>query len=130
MIYESIPQFAIVRLDTASHGEDELNERIRHLVGKNPKVEFYETMAVIRYTETNKIPETIADSAELEGFKFTCQDCPCFDPILKADGTEDNRLRYGECQYADMGRAYKDSAACDTLFKMIKNGRVGLCFRG
>lgn len=128
---ESIPQFAIVKSDSASAFEDALNARMRELARKHPVATFIESdpyFARISYTETAHVPETIADEYELAGYTFTCADCPAFEPILKADGTVDTRMKYGECQFAEKGRTYKDSKCCEYLFRMIQNGRVGLCF--
>lgn len=126
---QSIQQFAIVQCDSAAAFEGELNARIRELSDRNPQVKFDGLTAYISYRETVRAPESISDEYQLQGVCFRCEDCPEFQAILKEDGTEDRRLRYGECQYADRGRTYKDSPACDMLFKLIKSGRIGLCYR-
>lgn len=126
---KSIQLFAIVRSDSASAFEGELNARIMELSDKNPIVKFDGLTAYISYTETVKIPEDICDEYELQGAKFRCEDCPMFEPIRKEDGTEDRRVRYGNCELAKYGRTMKDSPACEQLFTMIQNGRVGLCWK-
>lgn len=126
---QSIQQFAIVQSDSAAAFEGELNARIRELSDRNPQVKFDGLTAYISYRETVSVPETIADEFELKGAGFRCEDCPEFQALLKEDGTEDKRLRYGECQYAEYGRTYKDSPACDMLYKLIKSGRIGLCYK-
>lgn len=126
---QSIQQFAIVQSDSAPAFEEELNARMRDLSSKCPKVKFDGLTAYISYMETTRVPESVADEYQLQGVRFRCEDCPEFQAILKEDGTEDRRLRYGECQYADRGRTYKDSPACDMLFKLIKSGRIGLCYK-
>lgn len=125
----SIQQFAIVRSDSASVFEEELNARIRELADKRPQVKFDGLTAYISYTETREFAETVAEQFELKGCCFHCEDCPEFQATLKEDGTEDKRAKYGECQYAEMGRTYRDSKACDMLYTLIKNGRIGLCYR-
>ena len=126
---QSIQQFAIVQSDSAPAFEGELNARIRELSTKNPKVSFDGLTAYVSYIKTVRIPETLADAYELNGACFHCEDCPEFQAMLKADGTEDTRLKYGECQYAEMRRTRRDAPACDLLYKMIKDGRIGLCYR-
>ena len=126
---QSIQQFAIVQSDSAPAFEGELNARIRELSDRNPQVKFDGLTAYISYNETVRLPETLADMYELNGACFHCEVCPEFQAILKEDGTEDNRLKYGECQYAEMGRTRKDSAACDMLYKLIRDGRIGLCYK-
>lgn len=126
---ESIQQFAIVQSDSAPAFEELLNARIRELKDKSPSVRFDGLTAYISYTESTLIPENIADQYELEGICFRCGDCPHFSPILKADGTVDNRITYGECQYARLGRTYRDQRACELLFNQIRDGRIGLCLK-
>jgi len=129
---ESYQQFAVVKNDQASLFEGELNRRIKELRGKSPQVKFDGLTAYISYIENNTIPESIGDEYELSGVCFRCEQCPHFRPVLKADGTPDNRISWGYCDNApnDLGRTYKDSRACDRLFEEIREGRIGLCFRG
>ncbi len=126
---QSIQQFAIVQCDSAAAFEGELNARMRELSDRNPQVKFDGLTAYISYRETVRVPESVSDEYELKGVRFRCEDCPEFQTILKEDGTEDKRLKYGECQYAERGRTYRDSAACDMLFRLIESGRIGLCYR-
>ena len=126
---KSIQQFAIVRSDSASAFEGELNARIMELSDKNPIVKFDGLTAYISYTETVRIPEDTSDEYELKGVSFRCEDCPMFDPICKGDGTEDRRVKYGNCELSKFGRTMRDSQACEQLFTMIQNGRVGLCWK-
>ena len=126
---QSIPQFAIVKADSAPAFEEQLNARIRELSDRNPSVKFDGLTAYISYSETVRTPETLAEAFELNGACFHCEDCPEFQEIAKEDGTGDKRLKYGECQYAEMGRTRRDSRACNLLYQMIKDGRIGLCYR-
>lgn len=126
---QSIQQFAIVQSDSAPAFEEELNARLMGLSTKNPKVSFAGLTAYISYFETVEIPESVADEYVLKGSCFHCEDCPEFQTMLKADGTEDTRLKYGECQYAEMRRTRRDAPACDMLYKLIRDGRIGLCYR-
>jgi hypothetical protein len=126
---QSIQQFAIVQSDSAAAFEEELNARLMDLSEKNPKVSFDGLTAYVSYIKTVRIPETLADAYELNGACFHCEDCPEFQAMLKADGTEDKRLKYGECQYAEMRRTRRDAKACDILYKLIRDGRIGLCYK-
>lgn len=132
MLNQSFTQYAIVQTDSAQTFNEELNKKFHELRYKHPKIEQVspETLfAMIKYTESMRIPETAADSFELEtGCSFACSDCPCFEPILNRDGSENARVKYGNCKYSEYGRTYKSSRACDVLFKLIKSGEVRLCF--
>ena len=127
-VYE---QFAIVMEDSAELFTAKLNEQIRVLRRNNPKVSFHDSnplCAYIRYTVDETVPESVAEASELEGVSFTCSQCPHFKPQPKDDGTEDRRCKYGDCQYAEMGRTFKTTRACDRLYELIREGSVKLCF--
>lgn len=127
---ESYQQYAIVKSDSARTFTDQLNAELRRLAEKKPVVTFTDAdpyLARISYIETEIIPESIRDEYRLEGVDFCCEDCPMFKPIMKTDGTEDRRVKYGGCRYAEFGRTYRTSAACEHLFRMMRSGEVKLC---
>lgn len=126
---KSIQQFAIVRGDTATDFEEQLNARIRELSEYHPEVKFDGLTAYISYKVTQYTPETQAEANQLKGIDFRCNDCPMFDEIRNENGEVDHRYKYGNCEKAERGRTYKDNAACDYLFELIRSGRVGLCYR-
>ena len=127
MIRESFPQYAIVDGDTAQILTDRLNATLYELRKKSPKVHFDGLIAQISYTETTERPEDLLEEYALKGVRLTCQDCPYFNPILKADGSEDKRAKIGDCEFAHYGRTYRDAQACEQLFNRINNGEVKLC---
>lgn len=124
---ESFPQYAIVQGATAQMLTEELNTKLFELRHKHPRVEFQGLIAQISYTETLEEFECVADEYEAEGIRLTCQDCPAFQPIRKANGTEDLRVKWGDCPHANMGRTSRDARACNKLFQMINSGEVRLC---
>lgn len=125
-------QFAIVREDSASLFSERLNETIYRLKDNNPTVHFSESdplCAYVNYSITETTPETISEEIQMGGASFVCAQCPYFHAVLKDDGEPDRRCKWGECEYAELGRTYTKSAACDKLYKLIKEGDVRLCFR-
>ena len=125
---ESYQQFVIVEADTAKILTDQLNATIKDLRGKRPTVDVRNAnLAIVSYTETETKPEDESEAYELQGLKLTCQDCPLFTPILKADGSEDNRIKYGNCPECEFGRTAKNARACNKLFRMLNSGEVRLC---
>ena len=123
----SYQQFAIVAADSAQILTEELNAKLVELADKRPTVTFEGLIARIQYEVSESDPENIEDEYELQGVNLTCQDCPYYKPILKADGTVDGRIKYGDCPYSMNGRAYRDSRVCSTLFHKLNNGEVRLC---
>ena len=127
----SYDQFAIVSADSASLFNQQLNETIRRLKDYNPVVKFSESIpfyAYIKYTVNENTPETISEASEAEGVRFVCSQCPYFKPALREDGEIDKRVKWGDCEHAELGRVLKTASACDRLFELIKEGSVKLCF--
>ena len=127
----SYEQFAIVVGDSAQSFSQKLNEEILRLQGNDPVVNFSESnpfYARIRYVVNTETPETIAEASAVEGVNFVCFQCPFFKPVTTEDGEIDKRFKWGDCEFAEMGRTYKTAAACDKLYELIKEGDVKLCF--
>lgn len=126
----SIEKFAIVRETSAALFEERLNEKLFELREANPGIEFDSVgdsmVARIRYTETVEKEEPRPSE---RGIRFTCGDCPMFEPERNSDGTVDRRKKWGGCPYALMERTFRDSEACDNLYIGIRNGDIGLKFK-
>ena len=127
MRHESYQQYAIVAADSAQELTVQLNAKLKELSAKRPTVTFEGMIARISYTETVKVPESLADEFELEGVSFRCEDCPLFEPILRPNGEVDKRVKYGNCPIRELGRTFRHSRTCDELYKMLKEGKVKLC---
>lgn len=127
MIVRSYQQYAIVTSDSASALTDQLNAKMRELRDKRPTVTFEGMIARIQYTETEREPETLAEEYEARGVNLTCEDCPYFCPVTKADGSLDMRAKWGGCHLSENGHTDKRSMACDKLFEALERGEVKLC---
>ena len=127
MISRSYQQFAIVAADSAQRLTEELNAELLRLKDKNPTVTFEGMIARIQYTESESVPESLAEEYEAQGVRLQCQDCPFFTPTLKADGSEDLRAKWGGCPFAEYKRTTRGALACDELFQRLNDGRVKLC---
>lgn len=127
----SYEQFAIVHADSASLFQKQLNAEIYRLRNNDTVVKFSESIpfyAQIKYTVNEDTPETIAEASVMEGVRFVCAQCPIFKAPTKDDGTEDRRCKYGDCEFADLGRTFKNAPACDRLYDLIKEGGIKICF--
>lgn len=124
-------QFAFIREDSPEEFEKKVNEKMEELRNGRPEIKTrldgHTMMAEISYTKSVCIPESLADAYELQNIRFTCQDCPMFEPIKNRDGSPNLRVKYGDCKYSEYGRTYKDSRCCDTLYKLFRTGEVRLC---
>ena len=127
----SYEQFAIVKSDSASLFEKQLNEKVLELRNNYPEVHFSENIplyAHIKYRVDTETPDSISEEYELVGARFTCAQCPYFEPVLRKDGEEDPRFKWGECPHSELGRVLKSASACDRLYEAIHEGGVKLCF--
>lgn len=122
-------RFAIVRETEAHQFEERLNETFLRLKDKSPKIEFSETGDYMnaRFEYEEQIERETVPVSE-SGYLFTCEECPCFEHLLKKDGTVDERIKYGNCDFAQYGRTLKKSKACEVLYRLIENGEVSLCY--
>ena len=126
---ESFQQFAIVAADSAQALTEQLNTKLYELRDKHPTVTFEGMIARISYTEETSILEELSDEYAQVGIKLTCQSCPLFQPVRKADGTIDKRAKWGGCDYSPLGygQTTKCSKACNRLYEMINSGEAKLC---
>ena len=129
MISRSYQQFAIVAADSAQQLTDQLNAELVRLRDKNPTVTFEGLIARIQYTESESVPESLAEEYEMQGVHLTCEGCPFFVPMLKADGSEDRRTKFGGCPWTETKRTARTSRACDLLFRKVSSGEVQLCLK-
>ena len=120
-------QYAIVEADSAQQLTDQLNAELIRLRDKKPIVTFEGLIARIQYMESETVPETLAEEYEVQGVNLTCEDCPYFCPMIKADGTRDLRAKWGGCHLTEGRIAKKSSRACDELFHKLTSGEVRLC---
>lgn len=123
---ESFQQFAIVAADSAQSLTEQLNAKLYELRNKSPRVTFEGLIARIQYTEERAEVVSLADKYAEAGIDLTCQDCPYFEPALKADGSVDRRIRWGGCPFSESGRVGRDASVCDQLFKQLNSGIIRL----
>ena len=129
MKVKSYEQFAIVAADSAQTLTEELNRKMIELADKKPKVAFEGLIARISYTVTEEFPESLVEEYEVQGVRLTCQDCPFFEQKINRDGSVDRRAKWGDCRAInnDDILTYRDSPACEILFKKLNDGEVVLC---
>ena len=120
-------QFAIVKADSASLFEDELNAEVFRLKDNNPVVKFSESIPLYAQISYRlKLEEEKKD--EIPAPCFVCCQCPYFEPATRSDGEIDKRVKWGNCEHTEMGRTPKTAPACEKLYALIKEGDVKLCF--
>ena len=127
----SYKQFDIIRSDDPEIFTEKLNEKMYELRKSWPDVTFSEEgkylIARISYVQHDRVPEDLGDVYEMIDVSFKCEDCPMFEPIRNKDGSPNLRVKRGKCPFSEYGIVYKDSRACDMLYKKIRSGEVQLC---
>ena len=125
---ETLQQFAVIRGETAEELSEMLNAKLIELKGKSPRVEFDGLTAYIKYSETIRHPECLADEYESVGIRFSCEQCPAYEPRCKLSGEVDRRCKKGKCDHTIYGKTFGEAFACDLLYKMLMEGKVKLCY--
>lgn len=114
------PKLKVVAASCGEEFEERCNEVMDELTKKGivPRVEFPNALftAYITYEETVAIPETCEDELELRGIRYTCGDCPKYEP------PEDRRTKYTRCIYSPY-RVSREAAACEFFCKQVMQGR-------
>lgn len=124
-------QFAIIRESSDTLLQERLNEQLQRLKDRKPQVKFSESdplCVYIEYVVEEQEAETPKEKADTHGLSFVCSQCPHFRPLLKDDGTPDKRCKFGDCEYAELGRTLKNMPACEELYKLVQEGGVKICF--
>lgn len=121
-------QFEIVAADSPRRLTEQLNMKLYELRGKHPAVTFEGMIARISYDETEEEPEDLSDEYQAKGVNLKCERCPYFQPVRKADGTIDERAKWGECPATHYGRTRKESPVCERFFEELNIGHIRLTF--
>ena len=127
---KSVQQFAIVAGDTAQTFTEALNSKLMELEGKDVSIDFYENFLGARIYWTVKLgeqPDCLEEEYEAQGAGFKCKQCPMYQEKLTADGSVDQRARFGKCILNNYSRRDGEMRACSKLYEMIQNGEVQLC---
>ena len=121
--YIEVPQFETVHEKDPMILTAKVNESVMEHRNEKPAVTWEDgTTARISFL---KLVRLFEEEQELFA-KFTCGDCPLYKPQRKKNGEEDARSKHGDCIFAMFGRSGRDTAACEKLYEMIKNGMVRL----
>ena len=122
MKYSSYDQIAVVSSASPAEFQQLFNDKMRELAAQKPRVEFVHRegyfCAFILYELEVKIPETVGDEYNLEGYYYSCEDCPLHEPET------DGRRRSYECRYSDLARTGMDSPACEVFYRALKKGEI------
>lgn len=112
-------QIRIITGSTVSEYNEALNDALRELRDKEPRVDFHPNnpmFAYVRYEVTEKVAESLADEYELKGIRFRCIDCP----LIK--GRDDARRRRYWCKYNDCIDI--NSRACEEFYRRLARGEI------
>lgn len=119
MRYDDITKIKVVHEETAEDFERKLNVILSNV--KNPKIEWNNNKgfcAYVTYTEEVATVDDIKDVFHSEGVYWHCRNCPY------AEKTTDKRRKRVGCKIRPTGMTYKDSEACDFLYRQLLSGEL------
>lgn len=119
---ESVTKVAVVRSKDPSEFEILFNAKMDALAMNNPNPQITDTgeviSAIITYSETYHIIDSIADEFHYEGIRYLCKHCP------HLEDPKDKRVKYCKCKYNELGMTHKDHEACEYFYRQLKAGNV------
>lgn len=122
MTNEKVTKVAIIRSCEPKEFEDMFNAKMDELAMYDPNPQITDTgdviSAIITYSETYHIVDSIADEFHFEGIRYLCKHCPYL------DDPRDKRIKYCKCKYSELGMTHKDHEACEYFYRQLKVGTV------
>ena len=124
MLYQTGENIKTVSANTADEFDTKLDKvlnefkkkGIRYKLEIAPQLGF---TVFVRYEESYRVAETIADEFELGGEIHKCIECPFF--VRPTDG----RQKYTRCEI-EPGIHRADSCCCDTFYEKLFAGEINL----
>lgn len=116
---DDVLKIKVVHADTAEEFERKINIVLENV--KNPTIEWNHAKgfcAYVRYTEEVKTMDDIKDFFHNEGVYWHCRNCPY------AEKTTDKRRKRVGCKIRSTGMTYKDSEACDFVYRQLLTGEL------
>ena len=118
---ETFEQIKIIKSDSFTEFQDEVNKAMRELADKSPVFQLLSDKglcALITYTDHIEVMDSIADEFHADGIYYLCKHCPYL------DDPHDRRVKRCTCKYAKNGVTYKDVEACEVFYKSLKRGDI------
>lgn len=127
MRYSKYTQIRVVPEKDPKQFESAFNQAQVELQSKRPETVKIEItpdgyVAIIQYEVEVEIVETAEDELRQQGLRFTCSDCPKFEPRLNNDGSVMKSAKRGKCFLSDWTRC--DSSACEWFCKQFLRGEI------
>lgn len=123
MRIENYEQVVVITSHDSKDFQNQINNTMREHSRQSPVLEMDLTslIASVRYHETVRIPENLADEYQLNGIVITCGECPFFSL------PDDKRVKYMMCDKdGSLHRCSEDRQACEWLYLEVHKGRVKL----
>ena len=118
-------QIRVVEGDDAKTFQDEFNKAQTELKSMKPetiKLDLDAWVAVIQFTVETEEPENARERFESQGVRFTCENCPRFQPMRNNDGSVKRTAVKGSCFKEAFLR--RDTVACDFFYAEVENGAI------
>lgn len=122
MLYREHKRLKVVYSDNPKEFESEFNAAMDALSGCEPTFKIDENKtafcAYITYTETERIPDRVADEYHAMGVYYLCKNCPLHEL------TTDGRVKRVKCDCSDLGFTHLEHEACEVFYRRLKFGEI------
>lgn len=116
----------VIRKKDPDEFQNEFNQLTDELASLNPEatIEIKENyfVAILKFVIEELTPETAEEELDAQGLRFSCQNCPRFEPERNMDGTVRQTAKKGKCFLKDL--TWRDTGACEWFCKGVLNGSV------
>jgi hypothetical protein len=116
------PQVEVVCAKDPMEFKAEFNSKMKDLSENDPTYEFIfkdeKFVAIITYTEKERVMDCVADEFHAEGIRYLCKNCP------HLEDPKDKRIKVCGCRYAELGTTHKLHEACEVFYKALKAGTI------
>lgn len=120
-----IPKIKIIQSKSGKVFEDTFNQSMCDLFDAGYEDPEYridhgsgEFTAIVIFSETREIFDSIADEYHAEGIFYYCEDCPYM------EDPHDKRIKWCKCKIASLGTTHRSNKACEFFYKELRAGRI------
>lgn len=104
--------------DFAARYNEAMREHHGDIVEEKTTVSDGVFAALLFYTFTEEVVETVRDEYELAGITYKCKHCPF------PEDPKDGRVKRMYCRYSEFGETHKYDPACEVFYRALKQGEI------
>lgn len=102
--------------------QDGFNEAMDALAEYEPQYEIREVggglWAIITWTVTERIPDSVRDEYHMAGVRYVCDQCPLHEVV------KDKRVKIVKCEHTETGSTNRGHECCEHFYTLLKEGKI------